>query len=156
MNTGTVLTSTHPYTSGTTKVSGTCPANKATIYKAPQSYYEWYTTGGSVNPANSIQSGNCTRMKQLLAQGPVVASIYAMTGFMQYKTGIYNGETGCPNTGAVNHGIIVTGFIKNYLKSGTDVFVIRNSWGTGWGTNGYGYINANGNICSICSRFFYY
>lgn len=45
----------------------------------------------------------------------------------------------------------VTGYGK---KDGKDVWVIRNSWGAGWGSNGYMYLEQGRN--SFCSELYFY
>lgn len=150
---GTVLTKAYPYASGKTKKSGHCARNNDQLFMGPQTYAEYYHPAGSTL-GESAPNGNCTRLKQLLTQGPVVGSIYASTGLQQYESGVFSDDE-CKTDGSTNHAIIITGFIKNYLNSGSDVFVVKNSWGKDWGTDGYFYIKDTGNPCSLCSYFYY-
>jgi hypothetical protein len=152
MKTGTVLTSSYPYASGRSKKAGHCPRNNDALFKGPQTFAEYYLPAGST--LGDSASGNCTRLKQLLTHGPVVGSIYATTGLQQYDSGVFTDHE-CKTDGTTNHAIIITGFIKNYLNSGHDVFVVKNSWGKSWGTDGYFYIADSGNPCSLCSWFYY-
>lgn len=46
--------------------------------------------------------------------------------FYGYKSGIY--DTGCGT--ALDHGVVAVGYGDGY-------YIIRNSWGTGWGEGGY-------------------
>ena len=51
--------------------------------------------------------------------------------FRHYKSGIFD-NTKCP--GNVDHAVAMVGW---GTLSGTDYWIIRNSWGTKWGDNGY-------------------
>lgn len=66
------------------------------------------------------------------------ASYYNTTTHAYY----YNGSAG------TNHGVCIVGWDDNYSASNFDItppgngaFIIKNSWGTGWGDNGYFYMS---------------
>jgi hypothetical protein len=63
-----------------------------------------------------------------------------MSNFIYYKSGVFS----CPSTTdeQLNHGVEVVGYDAN------GNFIIKNSWGTKWGLNGFAYINARNN-CGI-------
>ncbi|MBW2984137.1 S8 family serine peptidase, partial [Candidatus Woesearchaeota archaeon] len=73
-------------------------------------------------------------IKALLNYGPSTAWIRAYTDLYSYVNGIYEPSTG-DNIGA--HLINVIG----YNETG-DYFIVKNSWGTGWGMNGFGNIKS--------------
>jgi len=58
-----------------------------------------------------------------------------------YDTGIFDD---CTSKDALDHAIMIVGF-----QSGKG-WRIKNSWGSDWGENGFGWI-AEGNTCSICN-----
>jgi len=63
-----------------------------------------------------------------------------------YKSGILSQ---CTQT--VNHGVNLVGVFQNTTQS---YWIVKNSWGTGWGEKGYIRINRtldNGNLCSVCA-----
>ncbi|XP_023310816.1 cathepsin L-like proteinase [Anoplophora glabripennis] len=62
--------------------------------------------------------------------GPVSVSIDA-NGFQLYSGGIYDDST-C--TWTVNHGVLVVGYGE---ESGTEYWIVKNSWGSDWGMSGY-------------------
>lgn len=83
-----------------------------------------------------------------LAQQRVVAVALAASSsaFQFYKSGVV---TNCTDR-SVNHGVALVG---TGVLNGTNYFLIRNSWGTSWGDNGYIRLG-QGNQCSFTtSRF---
>lgn len=59
--------------------------------------------------------------------------------FGSYSSGIFSGRCGKPAGG---HAIAVAGIQSGY-------YIIRNSWGTGWGMKGYMYMQSGSNICNM-------
>ncbi|KAJ5074817.1 cathepsin l 1 [Anaeramoeba ignava] len=76
-------------------------------------------------------------LKQLLQNGPVSASVYVDYNFQNYQSGVFKSKN-CYVSGKTNHAIAIVGYISNY--QGEAVWILRNSWGTGWGASGYMYI----------------
>jgi C1A family cysteine protease len=96
-----------------------------------------------------VRSGSEPALQQAVALvGPITAAIDAsLTSFQLYSSGVYT-PTGCSTT-ALNHAILVIG----YGVSGTKPYwLIKNSWGTGWGMGGYMMMARNSNNkCGIAS-----
>jgi len=67
----------------------------------------------------------------ILDYGPVSVAVYANSAMQGYTGGVFNG---CAN-GTVNHGVVLVGWDDNQGPEG--VWIMRNSWGSGWGENGY-------------------
>ena len=55
---------------------------------------------------------------------------------------------------AVNHAIVIIGWGHDE-KSGKDYWIIRNSWDTWWGINGYGWIERGVDMCRIESYVYF-
>jgi KDEL-tailed cysteine endopeptidase len=56
----------------------------------------------------------------------------------------------------LNHAVNVIGYYS--LTNGTSFYLVKNSWGSGWGENGLIRVNATankGNLCGICSYIYY-
>lgn len=67
--------------------------------------------------------------KGLYYYGPVVASMYVYNDFYSYRSGVYSYAAGS-YVGA--HAVLVVGY--DDLEQ---CFIVKNSWGTGWGEAGY-------------------
>jgi C1A family cysteine protease len=67
----------------------------------------------------------------ILDHGPVSVAVYANSAMQAYTGGIFNG---CAS-GTINHAVAVVGWDDNQGTSG--VWIMRNSWGPGWGEGGY-------------------
>lgn len=81
-----------------------------------------------------------------VAQGPVSVAIDASAqSFQLYTSGIYN-DCGT----SLDHAVLAVGYGSN--ASG-DYWIVKNSWGTGWGENGYVLIerdmNSSPGACGI-------
>jgi len=80
--------------------------------------------GYSIPPVNSIKQA-------ILDYGPVSVTVYANTAMQAYTGGIFNG---C-GSGEVNHAVVLVGWDDNQGIDG--IWIMRNSWGSGWGEGGY-------------------
>jgi hypothetical protein len=88
--------------------------------------------------------------------GPVVTSFEVTDNFQHYKSGVFSDEK-CTGTGnKVNHFVLIVGLGKD-RNSGKDYYIIRNSWGTKHGLNGYYYFerNINKSMCGIAYQPLY-
>uniref|UniRef100_A0A5B7A833 Actinidain n=1 Tax=Davidia involucrata TaxID=16924 RepID=A0A5B7A833_DAVIN len=70
-------------------------------------------------------------LKKAVAHQPVSVAIEASGRALQfYLSGIFTSECGM----ALDHGVAVVGY---GTENGVDYWIVRNSWGTSWGENGY-------------------
>lgn len=81
-------------------------------------------------------------------EGPVAVAIDAShSGFANYRSGIYY-EPYCSQT-HTNHAVLVVGY---GVEEGQDYWLVKNSWGTSFGDEGYIKMSRNrGNNCGIAS-----
>ncbi len=67
---------------------------------------------------------------------------------MSYTSGVYTSDT-CGNTqNDVNHAVLAVGYGTD-LETGMDYWLIKNSWGTDWGDQGFFKIERGVNMCGI-------
>jgi cathepsin X len=84
-------------------------------------------------------------MQEISARGPIACAIEAYQAFDDYTGGIF-----CPDdsTENLNHAISIVGYGTD-ADSGTDYWLLRNSWGAAWGENGFARICRRKNIMGL-------
>ncbi len=86
----------------------------------------------------TTSTANLSAIKNALYQyGPLVTTMDVYTDFYYYSSGIYEYTTGNYEG---SHAILITGYTDDASVDGGGYFVVKNSWGTGWGNQGYFYI----------------
>lgn len=115
MNVGMVSEDEYPYTA----VTGTC--NNSVL-----------NGGVKVTDWQWVVRQSADELKNAIAKQPVSVSIQAdQPVFHQYTSGIISG-TDCGTS--LDHAIVAVGYGS---ENGMDYYIVRNSWGTSWGENGY-------------------
>jgi C1A family cysteine protease len=116
--TGTVDELDFPYTA--TDAPCDCP------------YDHEYLIEGWAYVGSEYEIPTIASMKQaLLDYGPISVACCVNSAFQGYTGGVFNGPT-CTD---INHGVTLVGWDDAQGTSG--VWIIRNSWGPGWGEDGY-------------------
>ena len=132
------LESDYPYTSGTGQ-SGSCKYDKTKGKVGIKTYTNV--------PANSVE-----QLKAAIDKQPVAVTIEAdKTVFQQYTSGILDSELCGTN---LDHAVAAVGY---GTENGQDYYIVRNSWGTSWGDQGYIKIAAveGKGICGIQMQSLY-
>ena len=111
--------SSYPYVSGVTKSGGACQTT-CTIIKNSQ-VMEFY----------DIPKSSDEFMMSALVKQPVSIAIEAdERSFQLYKSGVFTGTCGTN----LDHGVLVIGYGTLDM---TDYYIVKNSWSTSWGMDGY-------------------
>jgi len=81
--------------------------------------------------------------------GPIAVAVQAgVRSFQMYSTGVYT-DKACGATG-IDHAVAVVGYGS---QNGQNYYIVRNSWGTGWGEGGY--MKMIPSICQV-TKYGYY
>uniref|UniRef100_A0A8C9Y9F0 Cathepsin H n=1 Tax=Sander lucioperca TaxID=283035 RepID=A0A8C9Y9F0_SANLU len=85
-------------------------------------------------------------------RNPVSLAFEVTSDFMLYSQGVYTSTECHKTTDKVNHAVLAVGYGQD---SGTPYWIVKNSWGSGWGIGGYFLIERGKNMCGLaaCSSF---
>jgi len=118
-------------------------------YKATAGHcsYDKTKAVGKVKKYTDVTPGSAEQLKAALNKGPVSVAIEAdKTVFQMYTKGVITGSQ-CGTT--LDHGVLAVGYGE---ENGTEYFLVKNSWGPGWGDKGFVKIGAtDDNVCGILS-----
>ena len=113
--TGLPLETAYPYTA----TDGSCDTAAA----------GWQDTAYKIAAWGSV-SKTLTAIKTALNEyGPLPTAFYVYEDFIHYKSGIYSYTTGKRLGG---HAVLLVGY-----NDAEQYFIVKNSWGPGWGENGF-------------------
>jgi len=121
----------YPYTAQ----DGTCSYSAAHI-------------GATLASYTNVATGNEQDLLAKAVSGPVSVAIDAsQSSFQFYTSGVYY-EPACSST-QLDHGVLAVGW---GVSSGSDYWLVKNSWGTDWGLKGYIMMSRNrNNNCGIAT-----
>ncbi|CAI0433297.1 unnamed protein product [Linum tenue] len=113
---GLTTESKYPYSAA----DGTCSAAKTATPAAKISGYE------------DVPVNNEGALLKAAANQPIAVAIDASgSAFQFYSSGVFTGDCGTD----LDHGVAVVGYGTS--EDGTKYWLVRNSWGTSWGDQGY-------------------
>jgi len=113
--TGLPAESAYPYTAA----DGTCSSAAA----------GWQKTAYKIDGWGSVSQSLSSIKSALASYGPLPIAMMVYEDFMHYKSGVYTYTTGKRLGG---HAVILVGY-----NDQERYFIVKNSWGTGWGENGF-------------------
>jgi len=126
--------SSYPYTAR----DGQCKFNPANI-------------GTKISSYRDVQKGSEASLQTAVSGQPVSVAIDASkSSFQLYHSGIYY-EARCSST-QLDHGVLAVGYGTN----GGNYWIVKNSWGTSWGAQGYILMSKDkSNNCGIATASSY-
>merc|ERR1711936_1488525 len=123
--------STYPYLNTDPKL--TCPST------------EPYNLGAKLTGSYHTYTGTEDQLKAAVAEhGAVVTSVAAAGPFSNYGGGVFSGCT----SSKTDHAVTVVGY---GTANGEDYWLIKNSWGTGWGEAGFIRLKRGVGMCGVGS-----
>jgi cathepsin L len=130
-NKGIDTESSYPYTAQ----DGTC-------------HYKAANSGATLKSYVNVNQGDENDLQSKVYLGPTSVAIDAsQSSFQFYNSGVYS-DPDC-STSQLDHGVLAVGW---GVDSGSDYWVVKNSWGTDWGLKGFIWMARNdGNMCGIAT-----
>lgn len=120
---GLCTTAAWPYTSGNTGANGKCDI----MCTSPPAV--------TISAGVELPARNESLLLAAIASVPLSLSVDASSNAWQfYSGGVFNGACKCDNDNCLDHGV---GGVGYGTLNGEDYFLVKNSWGTDWGTRGY-------------------
>jgi cathepsin H len=110
--------------------------------------------GRTVRSFNVTEGDEESLMHIVAREGPVSVAFEVVEDFRLYKRGIYSSEKCKQGPADVNHAVLVVGY-GTEPDVGRPYWIVKNSWGTDWGEDGYFRIARGKNMCGIatCASF---
>ena len=134
-NKGISSAAAYPYTSGNNGVVGTCRKDTGIAFSAISDY-------------DFVTQNSASALMAALDRQPVAVALDA-SNIQNYVSGILDSEAVC--TTNVNHGVLAVGYNTTPSEDAPNgYYILKNSWDTWWGEDGYIRIAITGNDAGIC------
>jgi len=119
-----------------------------TAENGPSCAYSAQNIGATLKSYTNVASGDENDLQAKVFLGPTSVAIDAShNSFQLYSSGVYN-EPACSSVN-LDHGVLAVGW---GTSSGKAYWIVKNSWGTGWGMKGYIWMSRNAqNQCGIAT-----
>lgn len=111
------------------------------------------TIGADINKVVRLPAGNMSVLYDAIATvGPISVALDAEYDFQLYSSGIFN-STSC-SAQMLDHAVLAVGYGVSHNHH--DFLIIKNSWGSSWGMDGYIYFSSDiDNLCGIAEHASY-
>lgn len=122
----------YPYTDRDGTTTTTCRLSDQSVYRPPEARMVVEMRDRKASFTDRLQ-----RMKQGLAEQPVAIAIKASCATLNlYRRGVLteDGDCACDEPGCLDHAVLMVGYNDTHDPP---YFLIKNSWGTNWGEDGY-------------------
>ncbi|MGA1823315.1 MAG: Ig-like domain-containing protein [bacterium] len=93
-----------------------------------------------------------SEIKQAIVNyGPISAAVVADSFFQAYTGGVFEGCI--DDVDRINHAVVLTGWCDDVMIPSGGYWYLKNSWGKGWGENGYMRIAYGANCVGYAANF---
>jgi C1A family cysteine protease len=117
-NGGLCSEDSYPYVSGTTQTAGTCQKTCSLV------------SGSKIVSSTEVAANSDNAMMTALTLQPVSVGIQAdQRDFQLYSGNVFTGTCGS----SLDHAVLLVGY---GVSNGIEYYILKNSWGTSWGTQG--------------------
>jgi len=101
-----------------------------------------------VGKIHNVTSKDEDELQEAVAEhGPVSIAYQVASDFKQYKEGVYDSTICKSGPEDVNHAVLAVGYGTD--STGKAYWIVKNSWGTDWGMDGYFNIARGKNMCGL-------
>jgi C1A family cysteine protease len=145
---GAVYEADDPTSCNSTGNTGTCSSSGYTPHETIDSYADVAGEDADGVPPDA-------NMKDAIYNyGPIWVAIDASSNaWGNYSGGIHT-ETG--SAANIDHAVILVGYVDSAAIAGGGYWILRNSWNTGWGDNGYMYISYGSDVVGAYADYLVY
>lgn len=95
-----------------------------------------------------VKSGDVQALKEALVDGPVAVAISVPESMIWYADGVYNDSTCASDMASLGHAVTAEGYS---VDGDNEYWIIKNSWSTWWGKDGYIFISTKDNLCGVAT-----
>lgn len=126
-----------PYTSGRSRHDGRCKldASEGKFEVTSQTQTSIWGVGETDDMTDYI-----------LSKGPMSVAVHANDAWQTYTGGVMSLED-CPDVKQPNHAVQAVALVRE--DESTGYWVIRNSWNTDWGEEGFIRLDYGNNVCNV-------
>jgi len=142
-NTGIVSEPCYPYEMGTCHHPGCSELPTPKCNKTCANAVSFASDKHFAATSYSVARNITQIATEIMTNGPVEAAFTVYTDFNNYQSGVYHHVSGTAEGG---HAIKIIGW---GTESGTDYWLVANSWNTDWGMDGFFKIRRGTNECGI-------
>ncbi|CAH0482923.1 unnamed protein product [Peronospora belbahrii] len=109
--------------------------------------FNTYHVGVQVNQVVNITSRNEKELEAVVGLiGPVSIAFQVVSDFRFYKSGVYESTKCRSGEKDVNHAVLSVGY---GVEDGKKHWIVKNSWGSKWGMDGFFQIARGSNMCGL-------